>query len=319
MDNNQNLNQDKIEAKNIEDRMKNYVSTEGITTKQLEIGLWYVEHKKQLRMALAGFLILVSAVSWAYTIYGFAYYVARGMSEDDILLKQLVQVNNVGHDYVMQVGAKNLALGSVEIIRSSDKKYDLYARLKNDNPKWWVEFDYYFTAAGRQTKKDKGYILPDEVKYLMALAEDFSYYPEGARLIMENIGWHRINQHEIPDWGAYRTGHLNIASTDLKFVPADASPLSEKLGLNQLSFNAVNHTAYNYWSVGFVILLYAGDRITGINHYVINDFMSEQERSVEISWPGDLGRADRAEIIPEINIMADNIYIKYDGGIGQEK
>ncbi|MFA6306217.1 MAG: hypothetical protein WCV70_00390 [Patescibacteria group bacterium] len=319
MDNNQNLNQDEIKTKDVEARMKNYVSTEGITTKQLEIGLWYVEHKKQLRMALIGFLILVSAVSWVYTIYGFANYIARGMSEDDILLKQMVQVNSVGHDYIKQVGAKDLILGPVEIIRSSDKKYDLYTRLKNDNPKWWVEFDYYFTAAGRQTEKNKGYILPDEVKYLAALAEDFPYYPEGAQLVVENISWQRINQHEIADWDAYRTSHLNITSTDLKFIPAYASPLSEKLGLNQLSFKAINQTAYNYWSVGFVILLYAGDRITGINHYIINDFMSEQERYVEISWPGDLGRADRAEIIPEINIMADNIYIKYEGGTGQEK
>jgi hypothetical protein len=319
MDNNQNLNQDKIKAKEIEARMKNYVSTEGITTKQLEIGLWYIEHKKQLKTALVGFLILISAISWVYTIYGFAYYIARGMSEDEILVKQLAQVNSVGHDYVMQVSAKDLALSSVEIIKSADKKYDLYVKLQNDNQKWWAEFDYYFTAAGRQTEKTKGYILPEDVKYLAALAEDFSYFPEDSRLVIENISWRRINQHQISDWNAYRASHLNIASSDLKFVPANASPLSEKLGLNQLSFNAINHTAYNYWNIGFVILLYTGDRITAINHYVLNDFMSEQKRLVEISWPGDLGRADRVEIIPEINIMKDDIYIKYEGGIGQEK
>lgn len=316
---NQNLNQDKTKAKEFEDRMKNYVSTEGITTKQLEVGLWYVEHKRQLRMVLIVFLILMSAVSWVYTIYGFAYYIARGMSEDDILTRQLVQVNGASHDYVVQVGAKDLAIGSVEIIRSSDKKYDLFTKLQNDNPKWWAEFDYYFTAAGRQTIKTKGYILPEEIKYLAALAEDFAYSPEDGRLVIENISWHRINQHEIPDWEAYRTGHLNIETADIKFIPANASPLSEKLGLNQLSFNVINHTAYNYWGVGFNILLYSRDQITGINHYVLNDFMSEQKRLIEISWPGDLGRADRVEIIPEINIMADDIYIKYDGGIGQEK
>lgn len=319
MDNNQNFNQDKAKTKEIETKMKNYVSTEGITTKQLEAGLWYVEHKRQLKIILIGFLILISAVSWVYTIYGFAYYLARGMSEDDILTKQLVQVNGASHDYVVRVGAKDLAIGSVEIIKSSDKKYDLYTKLKNDNPKWWAEFDYYFMAAGRQTEKTKGYILPEEIKYLAALAQDFSYYPEGGQLIVENISWHRINQHEIADWEAYKNNHLNIESTDIKFVPANTSPLSEKLGLNQLSFNAINHTAYNYWSVGFVILFYSSDRITAINHYILNDFMSEQKRPIEISWSGDFGRADRIEIIPEINIMEDDIYIKYDGGIGQEK
>jgi len=319
MNNNQNLDQDKIRSEEIEAKMKNYVSTEGITTKQLEIGLWYVEHKRQFKMIIIGFLILISAVSWVYVIYGFAYYIARGMSEDEILIKQLVQVNGADHNYVVQVSAKSLVFGSVEIIRLSDKKYDLYTKLKNDNPKWWAEFDYYFTAAGRQTEKVKGYILPEEVKYPAALAENFSYYPEDGRLVIEDISWHRINQHQIADWDAYRADHLNIESADIKFVPANASPLSEKLGLNQLSFNAINHTAYNYWGVGFIILLYSNDQIIGINHYILNDFMSEQKRFVEISWLGDLGRVNRVEIIPEINIIKDDIYIKYDGGIGQEK
>jgi len=317
MDNNQNQNfkQEREADKNL----KNYVSTEGITTKQLEIGLWYVEHKKQLKMILIGFLIFVGVVSWLYTIYGFTNYLARGMAEDEILTKQLVQINSVGHDYITQVGAKDLAIGSVGIIRSSDRKYDLYTNIKNDNPKWWAEFDYYFTAAGRQTGKTKSYILPNEIKYLAALAQDFSYSPTDAQLVIENISWHRVNQHEITDWNIYQASHLNIETTDIKFTSASASPLSEKLGLNQLSFNAINNTAYNYWNVGFTILLYSGDQIAAINHYVLTDFMSEQKRSVEISWPGDFGRTDKVEIIPEINIMKDDIYIKYDGGIGQEK
>lgn len=306
------------QEKEIEKKLKNYVSAEGITTKQLEIGLWYVEHKKRLKMVLIGFLILISAVSWVYAIYGFAYYIARGLSEDEILIKQLVQVNGVSHDYVAQVAAKNLVMSPVEIVRSSGKKYDLYSELKNDNPKWWAEFDYYFAAAGRQTEKTKSYILPEEIRYLTALAEDFPYYPEDGRLIIENIIWRRINQHEIPDWEVYRASHLNIASADVKFIPAKASLLSEKLGLNQLSFKAINFTAYNYWNVGFVILLYARGQITGLNHYILNDFMSGQKRLVEISWPGNLDQADQVEIIPEINIMKDDIYIKYDGGIGQD-
>jgi hypothetical protein len=47
--------------------------------------------------------------------------------------------------------------------------------------------------------------------------------------------------------------------------------------------------------------------------------MSGQKKSVEISWPGDLGWVDSVEIIPEINIMKDDIYIPYQGGVGQPK
>lgn len=304
--------------KELEKKVKNYVSAEGVSTRQLEIGLWYVEHKKQLKTVLIGFLILISAVSWSYTIYGFAYYLARGMSEDEILTRQLIEANGASHEYISQISARNLIISPVEIIKS-EKKYDLYVKLENDNLKWWAEFAYYFTAAGRPTEKIQGYILPNESRYLFALAQDFPYQPEDSRLIIENISWHRINQHKIVDWPAYRDSHLNIASADVKFIPANASPLSEKLALNQLSFKVSNRTAYNYWSVGFTILLYAGDRLIGINHYVLNDFMSGEERKVEISWPGNFGRPERVEITPEINIMKDDIYIKYEGGVGEEK
>ena len=307
------------QEKEIEKKVENYVGPEGLTTKRLEYGLWYVEHKHQLRMVLNGFLILISAVAWAYTIYGFAYYIARGMSEDEILTKQLVQLNSADHNYVLQVSAKALTIEPVNILRSAGKKYDIFASVKNDNPKWLAEFDYYFTVSGRTTGKTKGYILPMETKYLSALAQDFAYLPESGRLVMENISWRRINQHQIPDWNGYYNNRLSILTEEIKFIPANSSRLSEKLSLNQLSFNVINQTAYNYWEVGFTILLYNFDQIVGINHYILRDFMSGQKRQVEISWPGDLGQVGRVEIIPEINIMKDDIYIPYEGGTGQEK
>ncbi len=312
-----NLNQEKNNQKQLEAKVENYVSTEGITTKQLEIGLWYVEHKRLLRQALYGFLILLAAVSWTYTIYGFAYYLARGMSEDELLAKQLAQTQAAGHDYVLQVAAKDLAVGPVAVIKSADKKYDLFALVKNDNQKWWAEFNYYFVFYGGQTKTLPGYILPAGEKYFQVLAQESANTLTDARLIMENIAWHRVDQHQIPDWGAYYQKRLKIETADIKYVPAAASQLSERINLNQLSFNAINQTAYNYWEVGFTIIFYGGGNIASINHYILNDFMSGQKRFVEISWPGDTSRVDKVEIIPEINIMKDDIYIPYEGGTGQ--
>lgn len=320
MDNNQgfNQNQEKIKARELEAKAKNYVGPEGLATKQLEVGLWYVEHKQLLRRILYGCLIVVGTISWAYTIYGFAYYIARGMNEDDILARQLVQANSIGHNYVVEVGASALAVSPVEILRSTDKKYDLYARVRNDNQRWWAEFDYYFLVEGRQTAKIHGYILPAETKYLLALAQDFTN-PPAAALVIENMNWQRVSAHEIPDWNDYYKKHLAIQTADIKFTSAGLSPLSEKLNLNQLSFNAINNTAFNFWEIGFTILLHQGGSLANINHYILNDFMSGQKRFIEISWPGDIGQADRVEIIPEINIMKDDIYIPFAGGIGQEK
>ncbi|MDD4901257.1 MAG: hypothetical protein PHS62_04085 [Patescibacteria group bacterium] len=321
MDNNQNLGQRQAgqdEAKRLDDKLKNYTGPEGITTKELEIGLWYVEHKQLLRRILYGFLMLVGAVSWSYTIYVFTDYLARGMNEDAILTRQMVEVSSIGHDYVLQISAKQLAIAPVGVIKSADKKYDFYAQIKNDNQKWWAEFDYYFVANGVETKKTPGFILPMEDKYLLALAQDFASAPLQVQMIMENISWHRVNQHRISDWDVFYREHLNIASSEIKFTPPSSGLISEKLNLNQLDFKVTNQTAFNYWDVGFTILLYGGG-LANVNHYALSDFMSGETRAVSLSWPGDIGRVDKIEIIPEINIMKDDIYIPFEGGVGQEK
>lgn len=321
MANGQPINQGKSPAKekDIEAKVKHYTGPEGITTKQLEVGLWYVEHKRLLKKIISGFLIVVGAVSWPYSIYSFADYLIRGMEEDRLLVRQLVNTASLGHDYVLKISARQLAVAPVGILKSSDKKYDFYVQLRNNNQKWWARFVYYFVADGRALPKANGFILPAETKYLMALAKDFSAKPTDARLVLENIQWQRIDQHQFPDWQAYFRSHLDIESTEIDFIPSNASQLSEKLNLNQLSFNVINRTAFNYWDVGFAILLYNGDSIVNINYYTLNDFMSEQKRLISLSWPGNLGRIDKIEIIPEIDIMKDDIYIKYEGGVGQEK
>src|SRR3989338_5402788 len=233
--NNNNLSQDKTRAKDIETKLKNYTGPEGISTKELEVGLWYVEHKELLRKIIYGFLIVMAAVSWAYSIYGFAYYLARGMSEDDALTKELVETNNAGHDYILQISAKKLVLAPIEIFRSGSSQYDFYVPLRNDNERWWAEFDYYFITDDFKTQKAASYILPLETKNLLALGQDFTSQPAVAQLIMENIRWHRLDQHKIPNWNAYYQSHLNIETSDIKFTPASLSPLSDKLDLNQLS------------------------------------------------------------------------------------
>ncbi|MDO8592484.1 MAG: hypothetical protein Q7R92_01760 [bacterium] len=308
-----------MQEKEIEKKVENYVGPEGISTRELEAGLWYVEHRQKLKWALYGALILIGAVSWSYTIYGFAYYLARGMSEDQTLARQLAQADSVSHDNVLAASARPLTLSPVEIIRFANNKYDLAAPIKNDNPRWWAKFDYYFASAAGRTEQRPGYILPLEDKYLLALARDFTGEPADARLVMENLSWRRLSAKQIPDWRDYYKKHLDIETADVKFIPAGAGDLAGKLNLNQLSFKAINRTAYNFWQAGFTILLVGGGGLVGVNHYVLDNFMSGQEAPVALNWPGNLGTADRVEIIPEINIMEDDIYIPYEGGVGQEK
>jgi len=304
---------------NLEKRVEQYTDVEGLSTKKLTLGLWFVEHRQHLRWVLIGFLIIIATISWVYTIGGFTYYLARGMTEDEVLVRQLVQQGNIEHSYLARIAAQDLSYSPVQVFGANNNRYDFLVKVRNVNQKWWAEFNYYFLIGEKQTEKFQGFIFPQENKYFIALNQSLLTAPTYVEFITKDFEWHRIDQHRISNWQDFYTSHLNIENKEIKYIPASASELSEKIGLNQLSFTTINKTAYNYWEVNYIILIYSGGGITGINRYIINDFMSGQNRQVELSWPGNLGRVDKVELIPEINIMDNDVYIKYEGGIGEEK
>ncbi len=323
---------EKIEQQ-LAQKVAKYKDTEGLTTKKLNFGLWYVEHRQLFKKTIIACLIVVSAVSWSYTLYGLAYYVARGMDEDKLLVRQMLQTNIVSHDYLTQIGAQDLRNFPVNILTSASGKYDLAVRVQNINERWHAEFDYYFLAdngpvsssLSDQPSRDgsqggkigmaRGFILPMEEKYLMALSQEFNVKPIGAQLVIENLSWSRIDRHTIPDWQDYKNSRLNIVIEDIKFTPAGKSNLSGTVSLNQVNFKATNKTAYNYWQVDFQIALFRGMDVASVNKVSLNEFMSGQERLVEIRWPGDIGRISKSEVMRELDIMRDDIYIPYKGEV----
>jgi len=291
--------------------VEKYKDVEGLSTKKLNIGLWLVEHRQMFIKLLDVFLVFVGVFTWSYTIYGFGYYLIKGMKDDKILAQQLTQTNIISHDYLVQIGAKDLVYSPVNILTSSGGKYDLAVRAENLNDRWYAEFDYYFLVGAEEMGRNHSFILPAEDKYLMALGQEMNSQPAMAQLVIENFSWMRINLHQIPDWQDFRDKHLDIVVEDINYIPAGSSKPSDKTSLNQVSFTTINNTAYNYWQVNFQIILLVGSNAVSINNVNLDQFMSGEERQVETRWPGRIGRVTTVEVKPELDITKEDIYIKY--------
>lgn len=302
-----------------EDDIKRYKDQDGLTVRKLDIGLWYLEHKNLLRKILIGFLIFISAVSWPYVIYGFANYLSRGMTEDKALVDDIVNSGRISHDTIVSLSPKDLSFGSASMLPSGNNKYDFFARVQNPNERHGAEFIYYFSDGNKDTESLSGFILPGETKYLLSLGNELEYRPASSQLKIDGLKWVTIDRHEISDWKDYSERHLDIAISDTKFTPAGQSGLSDKISLNSLEFNTLNNTVFNYWNVDFIILLFGGSNIVGVNKYSLNEFMSGQTRQASMNLPGELSHVSKIEVFPEINILQDDIYIRYDGGTGEKK
>jgi hypothetical protein len=292
-----------------------YRDPAGMSLQKMAMGLWYVEHKKNFVRLFIFILLAVSAVSWLYTFYHVIDYVAFGLKKDRLMLDGLVQPSLIGHDYLVQIGAKAIEFGPVGVIsEAGDNTYDFLAPIRNPNKKYYAKFDYYFTSGGKKYGEASGFILPEETKYLVALAEQTETRPSESRLYVYNLAWSRVNSHVIPDWAQYRHDHLDIAINVIAFTPAAETILSEKLPLNDLKFTATNNTAYNYEEVDFDIFLYDNNGIIGVNKYIMHAFGSGQTQSVNMTWSGQFGRVDKVLVTPAIDITRDDIYLKFEGG-----
>lgn len=318
-DQNFNQTEENNQETNQETNIETYQDLSGLTTKKLNFGLWYLDNKKKLRSILIVLLIAISAISWSYTLFNFAYYYAKGVFEDENTIAILAQPNLIEHDYLAEKSAKDLSLSSVNSFKTDSSTYDLYIEMQNPNQKYIANFEYCFVELGKELDCDKDFILPNSKKYLMALNQEINGSSQNVQFVVKEMSWKRVDKHEIPDWDEFETDHLSIKINDIKFTPAATSGLSEKVNLNSLSFLAKNNTPYNYWETVLNILLYRSGSIVGINQYTIEEFMSGDEKEISLNWPGNLGRISNVDVIVDIDVMNDDNYIEYEGGIGEEK
>jgi len=291
--------------------IKKYQDPEGLTLNKMSIGLWFVQNRKNLITLLFGVLVLIASASWLYFFVIFGHYVTIGIKQDKAMAREIIQDNLVGHDFVSSFVPRDIQIKPVQVLKLEDNKYDFVAQITNSNLRHWAEIYYYFRAGNENLAFQKTFIMPNEAKYILSLGEEFGS-AGSASFVIEDVKWHRLDAHQIPDWEEYRKDHLDITVSDTKFTPAKSSSLSEKISLNDLSFSVQNNTPFNYWDVYFVALLKDRSKIIGVNKYILTEFLSDQKRDINVTWPGRLGSVREIEILPEVNIFDKNVYIDFD-------
>lgn len=302
---------------NLDKKVEEYKDISGISTKELEVGLWYVEHKEKIKKGIIIFLIVFSALTWGYSIYGLSYYWYKGVLEDEALLQDIAEQKLVSHDYLVSISAQNLAVSSVNVLRNGSDKYDYFVRLENPNPDFVAHFEYCFVSSQEEIECANNFALPGETKYIMALAK--LNYASGVSFSLKSLSWKRINTHQIPDWDSFYSEHLNITFENISFGQAKLGALSEGGGMNILEFLVNNKTVYNYSELPLNIILYNGNIIVGVDRLIVGELKSGETRKISLNWPNNISYAGNIQINPDLDIMRNDIYMKFEGGIGEEK
>lgn len=281
----------------------------GVSMKNLETGLWWVRNRGNLKKSLIVILIIICVGTVGYSLFNFGYYLIKGMWDDKKMVTDMVNTTTVSPDFLAQRAAQNLSLSPVGMIEG-DGVYDIYISIRNPNPKHWGTFSYCFMSGEKELQCGNDFILPGEKKFVMALGTKSAVRPSNVKFSLNKIDWKKLNPHIIPDWEKYKNEHLQIELKDVSFKPAGLSDLSEKIGLNTLSFSITNSSAYGFWDAPLSIVLYRSNRIVGISRYSLKELSSYDAKTVQITWPGDLSGVNDIDIVPDINIMDIGNYLE---------
>ena len=280
-----------------------------VSHKQLNIGLWIAKNKRNFIISVIVILILLSAGFFLYSGYNYASYLLEGKEYDQQLVDDLSEYDNASANYRLNNPVESLEINFLQSFKIKDK-VDLISEVHNPNGRYYANIEYCFVSGETELLCDSDFIFPLETKHLIALAID-NNTAQKAELRLSSVSWSRINAHKYPDWSNYYSEHLNFETKNIKFRPARESPLSDKLSLDVLEFDIKNKTAYSYWKVPLNIVLYNNSKIVGVYEHALNEFRSGTERPVRLVWPGSIVQADEVNIIPRLNILDPDIYIKY--------
>ncbi|MFH1610656.1 MAG: hypothetical protein ABIA91_02085 [Patescibacteria group bacterium] len=264
-----------------------------------------IAHQVMIKRMFIFLFVFICIIIWVLGIIGWINYTTSTKKHNyDISLIKNDLVDYIAYKAVH--APRDIQIVLATAVDKDGNIYDFVAKVKNLNEEWAAEsITYKFSYTGGVTESRTDYLMPGSEKYLFVFSEETKFNVSQANLIIENIDWYRINNDSnlsiLP----------NLTIEDESFERQNQS--------TAVGFTVSNLTPYNFWAVGWQVVLYQGDNPVAVNYLTTNNFLSLSEREVQVTWFNDLPTPSKIDIIADINVLSDDIFMKKDFGPGQPK
>lgn len=200
----------------------------------------------------------------------------------------------------------DLVIQEITFLPAGNGLYDVLAKVYNPNDEVGASsFEYTISlkdSAGVTliTRSDRGYILPQESKYIISLNFAATSLPVAASLQIENVQWERFTGYQTkPTINIYQKRYNQISS---------GVGFSEVYGL--LS----NESQFDFRSIVVkVILRDAENRALAFNTTEMRTVKSHEERDFRLVWPNSFpGTVEKVETEVDADVYhSDNFMRQY--------
>jgi len=275
-----------------------------VTSLGLRLSYWYVTHKLQIKAAVVAVLVVLNIGLFGYSAYRATILFYVELPDYQQSLRDLT-TQPIDYAYFRQANApRPLQIATFEAVGGQDSRYDLVVKLSNPNADMYARsVTVEFIAGGEVVDRQTGFVLPGDERYFLSLAKRVNYIGD-AQIRVASVEWQRVHFYE-----AYAEPRLRFVITDAAFTPASELRVPGELPISSLRFTVRNDTGYGFWNIGFATALLSGSGIGGINYISLDQFLPGEERNVEVRWQESLPGINDMEILPDVDILNEQVYM----------
>lgn len=278
------------------------VNSDQLYEKQLGISYWYVTHKILLKHILTIFLIVCDVSLFAYVFYSLSLNLVIRKNDYNAILQD-VGTSNHDYSFLRQFNLPPvISVSNVQTLPGASG-YDIVAEISNSSLKWFATFDYQFKFGEKLSEVRQGFIMPGEKKRIMDLS-----IADGN--LVSNVNFNHVNWQKEINYVKLVQEKFRFDFKNVKYIPSAELGLEKKVPVNRVSFDIVNSSAYNYSNVVLQIFLKSGGQVVAINQVPSGILQNGQTKSLEVNFFQRLPKIENIEIIPDVNILDPNVFLK---------
>jgi len=266
-----------------------------INTLWLKINYFGLSHRSDIRKWWVILLLAADIFVVVFIFTNLIVYLANITQEEKLLVAMAESPINYQAIRTQHI-PRPLEIVTTVVIPQGQARYDLVTQVKNSNKNWAVEnIVYNFSLAGQETEEQTDFIMPETDKYLIISNVNGPAKQEQAKATfsIKKVAWRRVDN----------LGKLPAIDFTIDDIEYSSSVVVDGLNVHRVTAQIANRAFNSFWQTKFVVVLYSGDNIVGVNYVYFDQFRSGEERSLYSQWDTVAGAVNQVAIVPDINLL----------------
>lgn len=280
----------------------------------LRVNLWFVRHKLLFYNGLIGILIFTNLLLYGYSMWGVIKLYTVEKDDYVRIIQSLLTANVDFGTWKSKHPFFDLQRTQPQVLNGTFGRKNIYVIVRNPNDQYVARsFTYRFLSGEEVIEEGESFVWPRQENFLTAFGVSEEVIRSGIQLVIEDVVW-----EYMPNFDEIKREKMNIQIFDIQVHP----PVFSSEGIpdsGSVVFSVKNETLYNFWDVGFFILLKSGGDILDLYYTQIDSLRSFEQKTISFNLQRPLLEQVTPQVDLHLNILDEDVFFIEDLGSGELK